>query len=115
MPPSRSGPPELDLARIRRYVRDRLPESLAAEVRLEVEVKGADVTIVERRPPWDPESGPEWSRLPIAQLRYDAARSEWTLYWQRASGRWQRYEAPSNTVDRLLKSLDADRHGAFWG
>lgn len=95
-----------------------MPESLAAEVRLEVEVKGSDVTIVERRPPWQPEFGPEWSRLPIAQLRFNAARSEWTLYWQRANRRRQAYDlAPSATMtlDRLLAELDADPDGVFWG
>jgi hypothetical protein len=49
-------------------------------------------------------------------MRFDAARSMWTLWRMRASGRWQREDvAPTPDVGRLLDELDADRDGAFWG
>jgi DUF3024 family protein len=114
---TRAGsPPDLDLARIRRFAQKRLPAGLANEVRLEVEVEGASVTMVERRPPWSPDFGPEWSHQPIAQLRFDAARSTWALLWPRANGLRQRCELPpTTTVDRLLAELDADPEGVFWG
>ena len=109
-------PPALDVARIRQFARDRIPERLAAELRLDVEIDCANVTIVERRPPWNSEFGPDWSRSPITQLRFDAARSTWTIYWARASGRWQRYDFdPTPTVDSVLTELDADPDGVFWG
>jgi hypothetical protein len=110
------SPPDLDLERIRRYVDQRLPAAVAGQVRLEVQLRGMKVTLVERRPPWRPEFGPEWSRQPIAQLRFDAARSTWALFWLRANGRWQRYEfSPTPAIDRLLAELDADPNAVFWG
>lgn len=114
---TRTGsPPDLDLARIRRFAARRFPASLANELRLEVEIDGANVTIVERRPPWRPEFGPEWSRQPIAQLRFHAVHFVWALFWPRANGRWQRYElAPSPAIDGLLAELGDDPHGVFWG
>lgn len=111
-----AAPPELDVARIRRFARERIPSSVANEIRLEVEIAGANVTLVERRPPLRPEFGPEWSRQPIVQVRFDAARSTWALFRPRANGRWQRYElSPTPAIDGLLAELDADPNGVFWG
>jgi hypothetical protein len=50
--------PALDLARVERFCAARVPPRLAAQVRLEVEVDGVGVTIVERRAPWSPDVGP---------------------------------------------------------
>ena len=43
------------------------------DYRIEHAVRGASITIVERRPPWNPAFGSEWSSLKVAQLRYDDA------------------------------------------
>lgn len=51
-------------------------------VRLELDIKGGSVTILECRPPWSPDMGPEWTRFAIARLRFTATRGEWTLYWR---------------------------------
>jgi len=48
---------------------------------MEVAVRGTTVTIVECRPPWRADLGPEWSRFPIAQLRHDPTSTEWPLNW----------------------------------
>ena len=109
--------PELDLARIRRYVDARVPSRVAAQVRMEVVVRGTAVTIIECRAPWRADLGPEWSRFPIAQLRYDPARTEWTLHWRDRNLRWHRYDriATVSQVDELLAEIDADPTAIFWG
>jgi hypothetical protein len=114
---TRNSVPELDLARIRRYVDARVPSRVAAQVRMEVVVRGSAVTIVECRPPWRADLGPEWSRFPIAQLRYDPTTTEWTLYWRDRNLRWHRYDriAPVSHVDPLLAEIDADPTAIFWG
>src|SRR5918996_3943224 len=50
--PTAPKPRELDLARIRRWARDRVPVEHEDNVRVEVGVRGANVTVFERRPPW---------------------------------------------------------------
>lgn len=111
-----AAPPDLDLARIRRWARARIPDEIASKVQVEIEVHGLTVTIVERRPPWQPDFGQEWSRNPIAQLRFDAVRSTWALFWPRATGRWLRHAtAPTPNIERLLAEIDADPDGVFWG
>ena len=43
------------------------------QVRVEHRVRGRTVTIVERRPPWSPAPGQEWTDLPQARMKYDDA------------------------------------------
>jgi len=75
------------------------------------------VNIVERRPPWREDFGPEWSRLPIARLRYVASNRLWTLYYHRHTGRWERYPllGPSGRLGDLLSELAEDPICVFWG
>lgn len=109
--------PELDLARIRRYCAGRLPARVAHVVRLEIEVDGRSVTILECRPPWTPDIGPAWTRFPIARLRFTASRSEWTLYWRDRNLGFHRYLRidPSRDVAVLLAEIEADPTAIFWG
>ena len=48
----------------------RVPERVRDEVRVEVDVADRHLTIVECRPPWRADMGAEWTRFPIARLRY---------------------------------------------
>ena len=45
--------PETDLHRIRLWARERVPEHLWDEVKVEADVSDRHVEIVEVRPPWD--------------------------------------------------------------
>jgi hypothetical protein len=106
---------EVAVARVRRFCAQRIPPEAREEVRLEVEARGQTVTIVEVRPPWQG-AGP-WTRMKIAQLRYDAATRMWTLYASDRNGRWHRFSAapPAEQLDGLLEEIDADSTGIFWG
>ena len=109
--------PELDLARIRRYCAGRIPARVAHLVRLEIDVDGRSVTILECRPPWSPDMGPDWTRFPIARLRFIASQSEWTLYWRDGNLRFHRYLQiePSRDVGALLAEIEVDPIAIFWG
>ncbi len=110
-------PRELDLARIRRWVEARVPSEHRDQVRLEVGVHGANVTIFELRPPWNQEVPPELSRRPVAQLRHTGS-GFWLLLWQHRGIRWERYPLqPTATrdLDSLLAELDEDGMCLFWG
>jgi hypothetical protein len=112
--------PELHLHQISRWCQQRIPASLRDQVLVEHRVRGRTVTIVERRPPWSPVLGPEWTTMPIAQLRYalaPAGRGRWRLYWADRNTRWHLMDdvAPAATPGPLLAALDADPTGIFWG
>jgi Protein of unknown function (DUF3024) len=107
---------DLAVAKVRRFCDQRVPAKARDEVCLEVTTRAATITIVERRPLW--QGGPgAWTRMPIAQLRYDTAAGIWTMYWADRNRRWHRYNYldPTPQLDNLLKEIDEDPLSMFWG
>ncbi|WP_209307461.1 DUF3024 domain-containing protein [Geodermatophilus sp. DF01-2] len=86
-------------------------------MRIEAEVSGRDVTIVERWAPWCPDDGPEWTRFPVARLRYLRSRGVWRLYWRDRDERWHEHpELPfARDVRGLLHEIDDDPTALSWG
>jgi Protein of unknown function (DUF3024) len=80
------GLPEMDVARVQRWCHDKVPEYVRDRVRIEVDVAERHLTIIECRPPWRADTGSEWTRFPIARLRYAKTRGVWSLYWRDRSG-----------------------------
>jgi hypothetical protein len=78
--------PEIHERLVARWCRERIPARAQHQVRMEYQVRGASVTLFERRAPWRPDFGPEWTSHPIAQLRY--AQGRWRLYWPDRNARW---------------------------
>ena len=115
--PSRVAVPEIAVAAVRRYCESKIPAQHRDEIRVECDVRGKNLTIFECRPPWTPELGTDWTRQPVAQLRYEPADHHWRLYCADRNGRWHFYEMvePTPTVDDLLAEIDADPTGIFWG
>ena len=112
--------PELDQRRITRWVEARnagLADAARDKIRYELDVTAITVTILECRPPWRADYGPNWTRFPIARLRYTKTRREWSLYWRDRNLRFHLYElAPaSSSVADLLAEVDRDPTGIFWG
>ena len=112
--------PELDQHRITRWLQarnDGLPDAARDKIRYEVDLTATTVTILECRPPWRPDYGPNWTRFPIARLRYTKTRRQWSLYWRDRNLRFHLYElAPaSSSVEDLLAEVDRDPTGIFWG
>lgn len=109
--------PDLDLVKIRRYCEGRVPSRVAHLLRLELDIAGGAVTILECRPPWSPDMGPAWTRFPIARLRFTASRGEWSLYWRDRNLAFHRYAriGPTADVTVLLAEIEADPTNIFWG
>ena len=110
-------PSGLDLARIRRWVEVRVPVEHQDEVRVEMVLRGANVTIYELRPPWRDDLAPEWSRRPVAQLRHTGA-GYWLLLWPDRRDRWQGHPLAldaTRDLGSLLSELDEDGLCLFWG
>lgn len=107
--------PELDLARIRRWAERQVPAHARDQLRIEAEVDGHRVTVVERRPHFrDPDI---WTSTPVARLRYTATRGEWTLYWRDRNLKFHRYQNfPATThAQEILDFLDSMADPIFWG
>ena len=105
------------LRAVEKYCDSCVPESLRGQIRIECSRRGEAITIVERRPPWKPEFGREWSTVKVAQLRYDDSNRAWSLRWSDSNGRWHQYDLvpPSRTIEPLIAEVEADPTGIFWG
>ena len=59
----------------------------------------------------------EWTRFPIARLRYTQATRTWTLYWRDRHLRFHLYDQlePSPDIGDLLEEIDRDPIAIFWG
>jgi hypothetical protein len=109
--------PEDALDQIRRWADRLLPEHARDRVRFEVDVTDRAVTILECRPPWRPEYGPDWTRFPIARLRYTKSRNRWSRYWRDRNLKFHEYELadPTPDIQDLLDEIDRDPTSIFWG
>jgi hypothetical protein len=108
----------LERARVDRlfmaYRDRRIPPRHRGTINLGWDFRGRTVTLVELRPRLMVPD--EWVKSKIAQFRRDD-EGLWSLYCRDRSGRWHRYRpAPrSRDVEELLKQVDSDPTGIFWG
>lgn len=104
-------------AKVAAFCARRIPEHVRDEIRLEFTVRGNAITIVERRPPWRVDFGPEWTSMTIAQLRFDGESLSWSLWWSDRNGRWLRHDDvdPTPDIDVLIREIDEDPTAIFWG
>ena len=113
--------PETDVGRINRWVaarNDRIPPHARDQIRIEADLDDRSATIMECRPPWDPKRmGPDWTRSPVARLRYTRSRREWTLCWRDRNSKFHLYDLapPTVGVGALLEEIDRDPTSIFWG
>ena len=109
--------PEDALDQIWRWADRKAPEHVRDEIRLEVDITDRTVTILECRPPWQPQYGPDWTRFAVARLRYTNSRSRWSLYWRDRNLRFHEYDLAelSPNVQGLLPEIDRDPTNIFWG
>jgi hypothetical protein len=111
------GLPDMDIARVRRWCEQRVPPQLRDQVRVDCEVAPRHLTILECRPPWREDVGSEWTRFPIARLRYTKASATWSLFGRDGNLRFHAYDRlpPSPRVEDLLAEIDRDPTALFWG
>jgi hypothetical protein len=114
---SATGLSEFDVARVQRWCAQPVPERARHQVQVNRDVAPRHLTIVERRCPWREDHGREWTRLPIARLRYIKANKTWTLYWRDRNLRFHTYDRiePSTRITDLLAEIDRDPTNIFWG
>lgn len=107
--------PEADLLRIGVWCREHVPAHVRDQLRIECEATDRHVTILETRPPWDGVG--DWTRFPIARLRYTGTTGQWRLYWRDRNLQFHEYAGrrPTKRVQTLLDFLDSHEDPIFWG
>ena len=101
--------------RVREYCDQKLAKWSGYDIHLDFKFRGNSVTLYEERPTFfDPS---DWVRTVIAQFRYNPKTKEWTLYCADRNSRWHEYIdlLPSTDLDVLLREVDRDPTGIFWG
>jgi hypothetical protein len=112
--------PELDLARVQKWIDGRnadIPPDARDQLRFEVDVTDRTITVLECRPPWRADFGPEWTRFPTCRFRYTKVRREWSLYWRDRNLKFHEYDLadPTPHIDELIEEVKSDPICIFWG
>lgn len=116
---AREGPavplPETDLHRIHLWARERVPEHLWPELKVEAEVADRHVDIVEVRPNWTGKGDP--IRFPIARLRYTKSSGQRSIYWRDRHLKFHecKRKRPSKNIQSLLDYSEKSGDPIFWG
>ncbi len=100
---------------LQQLIERRISPRVRDQIRMSVETRGNNVTLLEHRPVWRMPG--KWTDGKVAQFRYDLASERWTLYWSNRHGRWLRYppKRPTANIATLIREVDEDPAGAFWG
>ncbi len=98
-----------------KYCNSRIPENVRHNVRLIFKFHENIVTLILTRPYFRKSS--KWAERSVAQFRFDNESKKWQLFFIDKNNRWHPYDLiqPSIDFDDLLKELDRDPRGIFWG
>lgn len=98
-----------------KFCRERIPCERYQGRRLVYSIADNHVTLFEER--IDSEEEESWLRTPIARFCYSSELNQWALYSTDPQQRWHIYQNinPSLNLGRLIKALDDDPIGIFWG
>ena len=98
------------------FCEKRVPKHVRHEVTVSYKIRGSGVIIYENRAPWSKLAGDKWTSMEIAQLRYDEKSGKWTLYCYTRRGRQDYWDLePNKRIEVLLREIDKDPTGIFWG
>ena len=102
-------------SKLAQYCENRIPPHVRDKIKLKFKIRGNSVTLLEERPSFlNPN---EWVSIVVAQFRFDPDTFMWTLYCADRNSRWHEYieTEPCKNLDDLLKEVDEDPIGVFWG
>jgi hypothetical protein len=99
------------------YCATKVPAKHDDKLIIEYKVRGNTITIYECRPPWREEIGPNWTKMRVCTFEWDPGTCLWTLYAHDRNDR--RLECPfiepAPDLAPLIRDLDKDPTGIFWG
>ena len=100
---------------LQEFCERRVPLHVRNQVKLSYSSRGDTVTLYEERVHFRDSS--KWTKTSIAQFRFNPDTKEWILYCSDRNSRWHIYNLTKPTKDfvSLLKFVDEDSTGIFWG
>jgi hypothetical protein len=104
-------------SRLTEYCRRICPPSFERQVRLGFRIDGHTVTLFELKPFFDTRAPMALRQVPVARFHYAPRRSIWHFHYRDPRERWRRYPTLPHARDflRLLREVDSDPQGLFWG
>lgn len=99
--------PEEARRRLSQWCADRVPRAERPRRQVGYSVRGAEVTVTERRAPLYPELGTAWTSQPLARLRLeDPASGRWAAYLPDGDdGEWRRTREQTGDPIALLDQV----------
>lgn len=100
-----------------KFCEERIPPHVRSEIRLGYHFRANTVTLWEERPPFRGLDLDEWSRMTIAQFRFNPKDMRWTLFFSDRNSRWREYHdlEPDRDFGVLLREVEDDPTCIFWG
>jgi hypothetical protein len=97
------------------FCEKRVPAEEKDRMRIYYKIRGNSITLMDSRPGLLPQG--DWLNMSIAQFRYDESNGTWTLYCADRNDKWHLYMDcdPSKDLSELLKEVDDDPTGIFFG
>jgi hypothetical protein len=101
--------------KLSKYCEQKITPQFRDQVRLKYRIRGNQVTLFEERPAFKKPSA--WVEISMAQFRFNPRDTKWSLYCADRNSRWHLYGLlpPSADFDDLLKEVDRDPTGIFFG
>lgn len=107
--------PEIELHRVIKlftlFCEKRIPPEVKDQIKLLNNIKGNKVILIESRPYYDDPS--RLTEMPAAQFEYSESTKIWSLYGYNRNDK--RLPCSKGSLDKLIKEVDKDTTGIFWG
>lgn len=89
----------------------RVPLHVRDEVKLTYKISGNKVFLIETRPYFDDPS--RWTEMYISQFQYKVEVKNWSLFAYNRNDKRNLYA--NGPLELLIKEVDKDPYGVFWG
>lgn len=102
---------------MQKYCDNKIPKELNDSIQLFYKIRGNNITLIESRPlKWN-DIKSEKVEMKIAQVRFENETKTLTLFCADRNDKWHLYDfiEPSTELEDLLKEIDEDPTGIFWG
>lgn len=102
-------------ATLESFCEKRIPSHMRDKVRLKFSFRGDSVSLFEERPYFQDPS--HWTSSPIANFKFDQKDKTWSLHYPDRNSKCHLYDRtrPSRQFIHLLRAVEHDPTGIFWG